>query len=464
MMVSVDIGSTYTKGAVFRLDGGHMALVRRSETPTTQDDLWRGFSEVLGGLIEAGSDKDLREISRNMPVRFSSSAKGGLRVVAVGLVPELTVEAARVAAFSAGGKVVGVFTHRLSRQDMKRLEALNPDVVLLTGGTDGGNERIVAMNAESLGASAYRGPVVFAGNLKALDAVAGAIPPGRLVVAANVMPDIGRLEVDEAREAIRRVFVKEIVKGKGLDKIAKVVDSEPQPTPLGVFKLTQVIAERQSEWRSMAIVDLGGATTDFYSAVPASREEPGDVVRGFDERGVKRTVEGDLGLRVSAATALEAMGARKEREAVSLGIKAADVEAYVCRSAEEPSFLSAHDNHALVELLLAKLCIGGAAERHAGRRRGVWTSSGKVMTRRGRDLRHVTRLIGTGGYLARSSDRQVYALACDGPHLAEDEGILLPESPDLYRDADHLFPLLGNVVAESPEAVVEMAVSVIKQL
>ena len=108
----------------------------------------------------------------------SSSARGGLRVVAIGLVPELTAEAARQAALGAGAKIVGVYSHELTRSDVGEIEALRPDLLLLAGGTDGGNRTVIEHNVETLAASALTAPVIVAGNRIARDAVLDALHTG----------------------------------------------------------------------------------------------------------------------------------------------------------------------------------------------------------------------------------------------------------------------------------------------
>jgi uncharacterized protein (TIGR01319 family) len=85
-------------------------------------------------------------------------------MVTVGLVRELTAEAARRAALGAGAKVVGTFAYRLTVADMKGILALAPDIVLLAGGTDGGNSEVIVHNARVLGTSPIACPIIFAGN------------------------------------------------------------------------------------------------------------------------------------------------------------------------------------------------------------------------------------------------------------------------------------------------------------
>ena len=202
-LVSIDIGSTYTKGALFLRTEEGLRLVQRVITPTTQEDLSQGFAKVytqLTGLpygeareeeprkgepvtrVSPGRRQGEEETrkregeptTRSYPgnkegetratprVRFSSSAKGGLRIAAIGLVPDLTLQIARLAAWSAGGKIVADSSYKLREDRLSEILRTSPDIVLFTGGTDGGNEETVLWNAKKLAASSFSGTILYA--------------------------------------------------------------------------------------------------------------------------------------------------------------------------------------------------------------------------------------------------------------------------------------------------------------
>jgi hypothetical protein len=80
----------------------------------------------------------------------SSSAAGGLKMISVGLVPDLTAKASRMAAASAGAKVLKTFSYELSPEDQEEINALLPDILLLCGGIDGGNKEVILHNARMM--------------------------------------------------------------------------------------------------------------------------------------------------------------------------------------------------------------------------------------------------------------------------------------------------------------------------
>ncbi len=446
---TIDIGSTWTKGASFRLEGDRVRLERRAARPTTVDNLSDAFFAVLAEI--AGGDPLERLRRGELRLRYSSSAKGGLAVAAIGLVPDVTLEIGKLAAQSAGARLSQVFAYRLTARDVAQLEARQPDIVLLAGGTDGGNSEYVLANATALAGSRLDCDMVYAGNREAADEVAARLAGKRLTVVPNLLPDFNEPNPDPVRDAIRSIFLDTIVKGKGLDAIMDATGSEPVPTPFAVLEYARAIHEFVPGWGEFLLLDMGGATTDVYSAhhdTPAA----GVVRRGLPEPAIKRTVEGDLGMRVSAQAVYETGGAALAAALETSGAGKADLAAYAARVAARPDFLPSHADEHRLDTLLAGLCVGHAVARHAGRMAPVYTPEGEVRVLTGRDLSSLPKVIGSGGWLAKAADFRPGAWFAG--HLFDQRGraILAPRAFAYYRDADYLFPLLANLARDLPAA------------
>ncbi len=457
-VASVDIGSTFTKGAVFAFDGGVLKVLRQAVFPTTRGDLGEGFFSVLGGLTEGGPEN---AAGAGFPVRFSSSAKGGLRIAAVGIVPDLTLQVARLAAWSAGGRIVGDSAYRLSPETMDRILAGDPDIILLSGGTEGGNEKFVLSNAEVVAASAFSGTVLYAGNSAVRRQVLEILRDKRTAVAGNVMPEIGKMATDSARQAIQKIFLDSIVHGRGLDRVRDFCGSDPKPTPLAVFELVSRIGELRPDWGDFCVVDPGGATTDFYSCGEAFRGAEGVLLKGIREPRVKRTVEGDLGLRISAESLLAGAGDALRSEAEARGISFDEMKEYAAQAAARTDMRPADGRELLMDTLLCEAAAACAALRHAGNLEAVYYPAGKVFLQQGKDLRPCSRLIGTGGFLSRhdlgAGLRRAFRRVRG--EVREEKIPLLPGDFRFYRDGLHLFPLLGNLADDFPEEAVACALS-----
>lgn len=285
----LDVGSTWTKGALVSADG---ELLGTAQHETTPPEVLRGMAAVTETL-QAGEAE----------VLACSSAGGGLRLAVVGQERLISAEAGYRVALSAGAKVVHVAAGELDGAGLRLLRAARPDVLLLVGGTDDGDEKVLLHNAKRLAVNRIRVPVVLAGNRAARQrAVELLHATGRTVVATdNVLPDVGELAPGPARSAIREVFLRHVIGGKGLSRgprFRRLVRAvTPDAMLVGVSRLAGVLAVEQEQAGAVLVVDVGGATTDVYSAVSTmDDEQPHAVALPAD----RRTVEGDIGMRWSA--------------------------------------------------------------------------------------------------------------------------------------------------------------------
>ncbi|MHB8054037.1 MAG: glutamate mutase L [Candidatus Aminicenantales bacterium] len=455
---SVDIGSTYTKGALFALEADGFHLLSRAETPTTVDNLADGFDRIRGELA-AG-----REAEAALPVYLSSSARGGLKIAALGLTADLTLSIARMAAFSAGGRVVRTYSYELTSEEIADLENLHPDIVLFTGGTDGGNSAVVLRNAELLGKSSTEAFILFAGNKKVRDRVLACLGEKAAAATENVMPEVGTIQIEPAREVIRRIFLERIVDGKGLSNVVREIGRDPYPTPLAVFELVGKIGATQPGWSDFGLIDMGGATTDFYSYTEAFTGGDSILLRGLHEPLLKRTVEGDLGLRVSAAALWDSERAYLTSRVKAFGRPLEEFDAYIRSVAARPESRPENDVKNAFDEIMAAACVRAAALRHAGTLSKVYTPQGGFFVQRGKDLRRLTRLIGTGGYLSRTKNASLLLEACAPGNAEADSQPLLPILPEPYADEGYLFPLLANLAGDYPDAAARTAVGGLRLL
>lgn len=452
VFISIDIGSTYTKGALFSLPlaSDRFFLKKQALHPTTVDLPMRGVQYVLNAL----------QAPIDTPIYYSSSAKGGLSVVAIGIVPELTLYMAKLTAYSAGGKIVKVFDFKLSLSDIQLIDELRPDIILFAGGTDGGNERYNLHNAKLLQSLTCETTILYAGNRAIADEIAILLKDKPLEIAPNILPSIDSPFPEAAREKIREIFLKRIVECKGLQDIRDLVGRDPYPTPYSVFELIQKIPIYRVDWDSFCLVDMGGATTDFYS-YDHETHEAGIVYKGIQEPDEKRTVEGDLGMRVSAASTFAA--GRYYLEKVYSTEALDRFELYVKKITAYTDFLPTEAEEIDFDHALARICLGLSALRHAGTRRKIFTANGESFLQQGKNLLSVQKIIGTGGFLSNSEHFHV------DPHLltsfkqATDDVIeLLPQTIRYYVDINYVIPLLANLSHDYPKESVNSAIDAIQ--
>ncbi|HEX4221912.1 MAG TPA: glutamate mutase L [Pseudonocardiaceae bacterium] len=374
----LDVGSTWTKAALIGADG---ALLGTAQHPTTPP-------EVLDGIIAVTTTLD----ADTAPVLACSSAGGGLRLAVVGQERLISAEAGYRVALSAGAKVVHVSSGELDGAGLQALRESRPDVVLLAGGTDGGDRRVLLHNARRIAANHLAAPIVLAGNAEArAEALTVLAATGRRVVATdNVLPDVGELAPGPARAAIREVFLAHVIGGKGLSsgpRFRQLVRAvTPDAVLVGVAGLASVLAADDAEGAgAVLVVDVGGATTDVYSAVALPEVEPGKRAVALPPE--RRTVEGDIGMRWSAAgvvaeAAVERLLADGEHDKLAA---AAEFRA------EHVDFIPTDAADAAVDARLAALAAILALRRHARMVEGQFGPRGAgILVASGGVFRHAT--------------------------------------------------------------------------
>jgi uncharacterized protein (TIGR01319 family) len=305
--VLIDFGSTYTKVALVDLEKEEL-IDRHQSVSTVQENIMLGLRKALR-QFSAGEQKLIEEARK-----FAcSSAAGGLRVVAIGLVPALTVEAARRAALGAGAKIVASYGYELTDEDLGRINAEPCDLILLAGGIDGGNKDNILHNATVLSRLEKDIPFIVAGNRVANDKAAQILKTAGFYAlpCENILPTLDELNVEPARQLIREVFMSRIIKAKGLDGAQDYVGGIIMPTPMATLEAGKLLAQGTSEESGLGelmIVEVGGATTNVHSVAAGSPTQTCLMVKGLPEPFAKRTVEGDLGIRYNAQTILDKLG------------------------------------------------------------------------------------------------------------------------------------------------------------
>lgn len=443
----IDFGSTYTKLRAIDLAQGR--IVGSGQGPSTvATDVRVGMRAALADL-----ERHLGSLPKFKHRLASSSAAGGLRMVTVGLVRELTAEAARRAALGGGAKLVGTFAYRLTRSDLESILRAAPDILLLCGGTDGGNREVILANAAALADSAINCPIVVAGNRDAADDVMATLTArGKTAIGAgNVMPEFGVLDIEPARAAIRQVFLDRIVHAKGIDQAAEMFDRVLMPTPSAVMEGARLLAEGTANYPGLGpvlVVDVGGATTDVHSVCRGEPSRPDVVTYGLPEPYVKRTVEGDLGMRHNAAAIVEASGAAVVAAASAISEEA--LQRLVAAIAADVERLPQTETEKSLDRALARAAVQIAVRRHAGTIETVYTATGPVTVQRGKDLGTVQTLIGTGGPIvhAASPAEILSAALADPAELAS----LRPKRPCIVVDRHYLLYAVGLLAEAEPDA------------
>jgi uncharacterized protein (TIGR01319 family) len=447
-VLCVDFGSTCTKAALVDADDG--TLVATGTTATTIG------SDVLDGYRALRSELSGERVDE---VLACSSAGGGLRLAVVGYERAVTAEAGHRVGLSAGARVVHVATGMLTSRDVELLRAARPDVVLLVGGTDGGNAEVLLHNARRLGIARIPVPVVLAGNADAADDAARELTSRgrRVVVTGNVLPRIGVLDPASARAGIREVFLQHVIGGKGLSRGPQLRRMVRGATPDVVLAGVEALADGAPGTPGagdVLVVDVGGATTDVYSVLSPTGEDAALRREVVATLWRARTVEGDLGMRWTAPGVVAA--ARAERLLGPGGDGAGDgvgeaLARYADRVAIDPGHLPDVPDE---DVRLARLAVTVAARRH-GRAPGPAAEP--------RPLRDVGLVVGSGGVLRHHDDdaRREVLLPLVTDHAG---GWRVPERARLTVDDRYVLFAAGLLRPHAPQAAARLVSSALREV
>ena len=449
----IDFGSTFTKALFVDLETSEI-VARAKHYSTVDTDVTQG----LNACLEDISSKLGRNVLHEGQTLACSSAAGGLRIVCVGFVPDYSSLAANQAALGAGAKVIGVYSYEITRQETDEIVQAAPDILLLTGGTDGGNKKVIIHNAAMLASCDLPNTtLIVAGNKSAVDDIRAVFEPTALRVfySANVMPEVGRLDVTACNSKIRDIFIDTIVDAKGIGKARRLIGDVLMPTPLAVLKATRLLADGTDGEQGLGeviVVDVGGATTDVHSVAQGAPAAGVAAQVGLPEPYEKRTVEGDLGLKFNLERLIELLLKSNPK---------AEIGPFIERF-KTHGFIPADDDEIAWHTRLSRLAVEVAVTRHVGHYEVTYGPSGQILLQYGKDFTKVRSVIGTGGPIVFS--RQPDEILAGAAAREEDTHILKPKAPEYYLDSEYLLFAGGLLGRTDPEAALRFMKRHLKKL
>ncbi|HUI33077.1 MAG: methylaspartate mutase accessory protein GlmL [Dysgonamonadaceae bacterium] len=444
--LTADFGSTYTK--LTAIDASKSEIVGTSTAFTTiETDVMEGYNFALHQLEEKIGEFCYDQLL------CCSSAAGGLAMVALGLVPELTSKAAKMAASSAGAKVVRTYAFEISKAEQAEIYDINPDLVLLCGGTDGGNKEVIVNNAKKLCEIDRSFSVIVAGNKSASSDIESIFSDSEkdYVITENVMPEFNKLNIEPAKQKIKELFISKIVDAKGLSKIQNLTNSEIIPTPLAVLNGCELLSKGTEQTEGLGdlmAIDIGGATTDVYSISDGRPTFDNVMIKGLPEPFNKRTVEGDLGMRYSLYSLSNEIDLNALSEEIKVDVK--DIVKWIEICKTSPNTLAKKNSiYQTIEEGLAKYALKIAVERHVGKMESTFTPFGQMYIVSGKDLTQVNLIIGIGGVLVNSINpiKILDAAKAD----KQNPMLLKPKQPNYLLDRKYIFASMGLLSAVDAE-------------
>ncbi|MGB9721284.1 MAG: glutamate mutase L [bacterium] len=428
-ILATDCGSTTTKAILIEKRGEEYRLIVRGEAPTTVES---PFEDVTKGVLNAvreveelanvkilDGEEIIKQVKNSEGVDFyvsTSSAGGGLQMMVAGVVLTMTAESAARAALGAGAIVMDVIASndgRLPHEKIERIRNLRPDMILLSGGVDGGTISHVVELAELIKAAdpkprfgvGYRLPVIYAGNKDARQAILDILKENTaLVVVENIRPVLERENLNPARHKIHDQFMEHVMAhAPGYKKLMEMTDVPIMPTPGAVGLLVETVARKENI--TVIGVDIGGATTDVFS-----------VFQGV----FNRTVSANLGMSYSVSNVLAETGIENIIRWLPFEIEERDLRNRIRNKMIRPTTIPHTIEDLKIEQAIAREALRLAFEQHKSMAVGLkgvqqertisdtfaQTMTGETLI----DLMTLNLLIGSGGILSHAPRRNQGAL------------------------------------------------------
>jgi uncharacterized protein (TIGR01319 family) len=469
VILATDCGSTTTKAILIQLVDGHYRQTHRGEAPTTVE---RPFADVTMGVVNSVTevqelagrrliDDDGRIIqpasgNEGCDLYIStSSAGGGLQMLVAGVVRQMTAESAKRAALGAGAIVMDVIAsndQRRPHDQIQRIRELRPDMILISGGTDGGTTVHVVQIAELIAPAKpqprfgrdYRMPIIYAGNNVAAPLIQKVFDRTvDLAVVENLRPVLERENLGPARDKIHDLFLEHVMAhAPGYDKLMTWVDAPIMPTPGAVGNILQTIAERQGI--NAVGVDIGGATTDVFSVYGGT---------------FNRTVSANLGMSYSISNVCAEAGLGNILRWVHFDMDERELRNRVKNKMIRPTTIPQTQEALIFEQAVAREALRLAFVQHkefATTLKGVQqqrsigdTFSQETSGRTIVDTMRMHLLVGSGGVLSHAPRMHQTAMMLIDSF--QPEGVTV-----LAKDSIFMMPHLGVLAQVHPAAAMEV--------
>ena len=468
-ILATDCGSTTTKAILIEKVDGEYRLKVRGEAPTTVEapfeDVTKGVLNAVMEVEELSGKKILngdqiitpQNGSNGVDIYIStSSAGGGLQMMVAGVVKGMTGESAERAALGAGSIVMDVLASndgRKPHEKITRIRQLRPDMILLSGGIDGGTTKHVVELAEILAAANpkprlgqnYKLPVIYAGNNKAVNKIEETLGEiTDLDVTENIRPVLEMENLKPSRDKIHDLFMEHVMQqAPGYKKLMSWTDAPIMPTPGAVGALIEMVAQKENI--SVVGVDIGGATTDIFSVF---------------QKQFNRTVSANLGMSYSICNVLAEATLANVLRWVPFDIDEKELTNRIGNKMIRPTTVPQSLEELVIEQAIAREALRLSFIQHksfAVNLKGVQkertisdafeqTDSGETLV----DMKELDLLVGSGGVLSHAPRREQSARMLIDSFLPE--GIT-----QLAVDSIFMMPQLGVMANIEKEELSEEA-------
>ncbi|MDP8315153.1 MAG: glutamate mutase L [Candidatus Celaenobacter antarcticus] len=367
-----DVGSTTTKAVLFQKDSDSYKLVALKNVGTTverpQEDVKIGIFDSIRQIEKATGIKLFDKESTPQNLHFNnetiylttSSAGGGLQILVFGLTLFDSASSAKRAAYGSGGVILDTFAindNRTPVEKMQLIRLLRPDIILFSGGTDGGNISSIVRMGELLSLAHPKPkfgdktkiPLVYAGNKDAQSFIGSLFSDKfQLCIVPNIRPTLKDENLPPAQQKIHQLFMDNVMEqAPGYDSLKKVVSDDIIPTPSGVINALRLVSKEMD--KDIISVDIGGATTDVFS----------NIIGKY-----YRTVSANYGMSYSISNVMKDTSFKKIQRWLPADIDEHYIRNYIANKMLYPLYIPKDDIQVAIEHAVAREAIRMSKKHH----------------------------------------------------------------------------------------------------
>ena len=278
-ILAIDVGAAMTRVALFDVVEGQYRFVASGQAPSTAEapfmDVGIGvraaitnLQNITGSALLGSQDNNL--IAPAQPdgtgvdaVVATVSAGPAVKTVVVGLLSDVSLQSARRLAQTTYSRIVETLDlsdHRRPDQQMDSIVRARPDLVVLTGGTDGGASRSIQKMLEAVGLACYLMPlekrplVLYAGNQQLAGDVKELLGghAGKLQIAHNVRPSLEMEDLSPASHELASLVMKLRERQiKGVDELNLWSGGTIMPTSYAHGRMIQFLSKLYQSSRGL---------------------------------------------------------------------------------------------------------------------------------------------------------------------------------------------------------------------
>jgi hypothetical protein len=291
-LLAVDVGTVNTRAALFDVVEGHYRFIAAGQAPSTAAvpfrDLGEGVRQAIQDL-ESVTGRQLLDDSHRLILptnegkgvdTFAATLSAGpaVKTVVAGLLKDVSLESTQRLARTIYTRVVetvGLNDKRKPEEQIDSLLRLQPDLILLAGGTDDGATHSVRQLVDTIGLACYilpaekRPALLFAGNVKMAEEIKSGFKEltSSLSISPNLRPNLETEDLQPAQYALAGLFT-QIRRSQmnGVDELNAWAGNTLMPTAYAQGRIIRFLSLVYDSKKGILGLDVGASATSVAAA------------------------------------------------------------------------------------------------------------------------------------------------------------------------------------------------------